>query len=81
MNKSSAITAIKICQLIVITRFYFLCQKDGLVTVSTIGGGNNIKGGYVAIASNRKIVAFSIYKNLKTGNYSFAEINVADPSN
>jgi hypothetical protein len=30
MNKSSAITAIKICQLFVITRFYFLSQKDGL---------------------------------------------------
>jgi hypothetical protein len=30
MNKSSAITAIKIFQPPVITRFYFFCQKDGL---------------------------------------------------
>ena len=30
MNKSSAITAIKIFQLPVITHFYFLSQKDGL---------------------------------------------------
>jgi hypothetical protein len=34
MNKSSAITAIKICQLLVITRFYFLSQKDGITEQS-----------------------------------------------
>jgi len=36
MNKSSAITAIKIFQPTVITHFYFLSQKDGLVFIQAV---------------------------------------------
>ena len=50
------------------------------VSVDEITGGINNKGGYVVISSTRKLTAFALYNNLKTGNFSYAGINAVDIS-
>ena len=49
------------------------------ISVSTVAGSTDVRGGYVTITSTRDIVAFAIYTNIKTGNYSYAGIAAIDP--
>ena len=50
------------------------------ISVGTIASSTSVKGGYVTISSTQSVVAFALYQNLKTGNYSYTGINAVDIS-